>query len=81
MEIDYRDYKFKHPMDIRLQKEQLEAAVDKFLRDKGWKHTSDVCAHWLWYKKINGKEIYVNKDTALSLENFSDLMEVPNYQA
>lgn len=54
--------------DVRYEREMLEYAVDAFLRSKGWKATcSTPGSFWLWTKTIDGREVLVDKETALSL--------------
>lgn len=53
--------------DIDHERECLEFEVDDLLRKDGWDHTSELGCHWLWRREIEGKTVYVNKSTAVSL--------------
>ena len=42
---------------------------EDFLRNRGWKHSSDTPgSYWLWRKSIDGKDYTGNTKEALSLE-------------
>ena len=50
-------------------REMLEFEVDRFLRSRGWNHTSDTPGcYWLWEKAIDGRTLLVSKEYALRYE-------------
>ena len=49
--------------------EQADAEIDKWLRAKGWRNTSEVGTLWLWTRKLpDGSSIYVARSTAIHLQ-------------
>lgn len=56
--------------DVTYEREQLEFKVDAFLRNRGWKSTSNTPGcYWLWERKLeDGRVALVNKELALSME-------------
>ena len=55
--------------EAKWQREQLSFRVDAFLRSRGWGYTSSTPgSHWLWFKTIDGKTIYVDQGNALGIE-------------
>ena len=60
--------------DARYEREQLEFEVDRFLRSKGWKHTSDnPISVWLWQATLpDGRVVLVDKETALTFQDHFD---------
>jgi hypothetical protein len=61
--------RFKSTAHIDFEREQFEFAVDKFLRSRDWKSSSNhPGAYWLWTKEIDGRVYTCGKSLALSLE-------------
>jgi hypothetical protein len=55
--------------EARYQEEMLGHRIDAFLRQRGWKYSSDTPGcYLLWQREVNGKTIMVERSMALSLE-------------
>ena len=55
---------------VTAEREQLEFAVDAFLRSRGWHHSSNnpACI-WLWERVLpDGRHILLSKEAALQFE-------------
>lgn len=56
--------------DVKHAEEMFGFSVDKFLRSRGWKHTSSTPGcYWLWEREWKGKTLLVSRDLALSMED------------
>lgn len=59
---------------VRLAREAYEAERDRYLRERGWTHSSDnpACT-WLWAKALpDGRVVVVTDETALDLQARAD---------
>lgn len=60
-------------LKIDEQRHALDDAQHKYLEARGWLYSSSyVGCHWMWCKKIDDRQVVVNTETALSLQNAMD---------
>ena len=66
-DIDVEITKAEH---VDYVEEQIGFAVDRYLRRKGWKHTSSTPGcYWLWEKALpDGRVALVSRDIAVRFE-------------
>lgn len=65
--------KFKCVAQVNSTREQLEYAIDAFLRERGWKSVIiNPGAYYVLTKLVNGQEIMANKGLALGIEDSLD---------
>lgn len=55
---------------IKSLRDEATYSLEKLMRDRGWKHTSDTPGcRWLWEKKLaDGRTALVNLETAADFE-------------
>ena len=53
--------------------ERLNDRKDAYLRDRGWRQTSDnPGSYWLWSREFNGRTYMVERDFAVTLQDRID---------
>lgn len=71
------EYRFMAVHDIERAQQALDFAVEAWLRDKGWKHTSTTPGcFWLWERKLDdGRTVLVERAMAVKMQD--ELTPVP----
>jgi hypothetical protein len=65
-----------HVDEYKWRVEQLDFKVEAYLREKGWKHTSDTPgSYWMWEREIGGRVYLVERATALRIQSHHDARE------
>ena len=59
----------KRTRDIEDARAEVDHTRDKFLRSRGWHHTSNTPgSYWLWCREWGGTTLMVSADTAFAME-------------
>lgn len=67
------DFHFENADEIEFTREQLDFAVDRWLRSRGWESTCETPgSYWLWRREIKGHKYLVDRSHAISIQRHVD---------